>query len=91
MKVYLDNKNICHSKPKEGYREAEHPFFDTIPELAIDCYKFIPEHNFIQCVDSKKESAIVQQFNASEEKYGKVLQDIAVEIGAIVMKGVEND
>lgn len=84
MKVYLDSKNICHAKPKEGYVEAEHPFFDSVPELAIDCYKFIPERNFIQCIDSKRESVIVQQYNASEEKYGKILYDIAVEIGAIV-------
>ena len=88
MKVYLDENNICHREYKQGYREAEHEFFDTIAEMAIECYRFIPEQNFIQCIDSNKERAITQQFQVSEEKYRKILYEIAVEIGALTE---END
>lgn len=87
MKVYLDKNNMCHLEQKEGYTEAEHEFFDTIPPLCVEYYKFIPEHGFIQCTDSKSCDLLTKQFNASEEKYNKVLYDIAVDIGAIVMNG----
>lgn len=90
MKVYLDENNICHKDFKDGYREAEHPFFDTVPETAIDCYKFVPEQCFIQCVDSYRERIISKQYQASEEKYGKVLYDIAIQIGALT-KESNND
>ena len=49
--VYIDNNYMCHTERKDGYREAQHEFFDNVPVEAVRFYKFIPERNFIQCVD----------------------------------------
>lgn len=67
MKVYLDNNNMCHLTFKEGYREAEHEYFNTIPPLCVEYYKFIPERNFIQCTNSTACDLITRQANADEE------------------------
>ena len=80
MIVYLDENNIVHKEYKEGYTQAQHPFFDSVPELALSCYKFIPEKNFIQCINSEKEILISQQAMASEIKYNSLLQNVVKEM-----------
>lgn len=62
MKVYLDINSVCHVENKEGYTEAEHAFFDGVPKCAFECYRYFPESNFIQCIDSKTESGISRQY-----------------------------
>ena len=79
MKLYIDDKNMCHLERKEGYREVESHFFDSIPPLAIEYYKFIPEKNFIQCTNSFACDLITKQYKASEEKYDKIIKELQEE------------
>lgn len=62
MKVYLDSNHICHAEPQEGYVEAEHDYFDNIAPMAFPYYRYIPEHNFIQCMDSQCADVINKQY-----------------------------
>lgn len=65
MKVYLDSNYICHTEPHEGYTEAENAYFDNISPDAFPCYRFIPERNFIQCMDSQRADAIQGRYEIS--------------------------
>ena len=72
MKVYLDEQNICHADNKDGYIEAEHTFFDAVPKCAFECYRYLPEFEFIQCIDSQTESGISRQHTIDDE----VIKDV---------------
>lgn len=66
MKVYISENYICHAEPIEGYTEAEHEYFNNVAPDAFSCYRFIPDRNFIQCIDSIKADAIQRQYEIND-------------------------
>lgn len=79
MKVYIDSNNICHAEPHEGYTEAEHEYFDTVAPDAFPCYRFIPDRNFIQCMDSVRADAIQRQYEINDLKRALALLGVKEE------------
>lgn len=61
MIVYIDSNYKCYKDNAPGRRAVEHPFFDRLPIAAIECYKYNPERQFIQCYKTDKDAGIRQQ------------------------------
>lgn len=89
MTVYLDKKYICHAEPRDEYREAEHPYFDTVCKEAISCYRYIPERDFIQCIDSR--SADMAQVLHENAELEQQLADIIEEIYSADIKRMQEE
>lgn len=71
--IYLDEKYICHSDNAEGRTAVQTDALDSVPDVALECYRFIPAHgehvDFIQCIDSKTETMISRQVAVDEAKH----------------------
>lgn len=75
-KIYLDANNICHLNPIPNGKEIETSIFDEINDNAVECYRFIPEQNFVQCIDSKTSfiSTIQSEYLILKDRYEEIME-----------------